>query len=392
MNKFAILMLCTALLFAGCKSTKSDSEGSRQAPEGAHLVEMSQSAQQKVAMKIEAAHVTELNEYLRATGTVQPIDSRVGLVTPLARGRVVEVKAKVGDRVKAGQTLAVFDNIEAGELLAQEQSARADLEKLKAQSLAVTRQLERSRRLADIGAGSEREFEASRAEKEGIDAAMRSQQAVIDGLNQRLQRLGVSGDRPRASYLTVLKAPFSGVVIKAQVSLGDTLEAGREAFTVADLARVWVQAEVYEKDLGRLSVGKNAIINVDTYPDHPFAGQVTYISDVLDPQTRTARVRCELANPELQLKTDMFANVQLPTKFARKALAVPTSALQQVDGKDIVFVRKSATTFEARVVRKGITVNGLLEIADGLQPGESVVTQGAFHLKSILASGELGEE
>ncbi len=392
MNKFAIFMLCTAFLFAGCRSRKSDSDGVQQIPERAHLVEMSLSAQQKVGMKVEAARVMDLNEYLRATGTVQPIDSRIGLVTPLARGRVVEVKAKVGDRVKAGQTLALFDNIEAGELLAQEQSAHADLERLKAQSIAVTRQLERSRRLAEIGAGSEREFEASQAEKGGVDAAMHSQQAVIDGINQRLRRFGVSGDRPRASYLTALKAPFSGVVIKVQISPGDTLDAGRDAFTVADLARVWVQAEVYEKDLGRLSVGKDAIINVDTYPNRPFAGRVTYISDVLDPQTRTARVRCELANPELQLKTDMFANVQLPTKSARKALAVPTSALQQIDGKDVVFVRKSDTTFEARAVRKGLAVNDLLEITDGLRPGEPVVTQGAFHLKSILASGELGED
>lgn len=392
MNKFAILMLCTVLLIAGCRSSKPNSDNGQQTQNSAHLVEMSLSAQQKIGMKIEAARVTDLNEYLRATGTVQPIDSRVGLVTPLARGRVVEVKAKIGDRVKAGQTLAVYDNIEAGELLAQQQSARADLERLKAQSFAVTRQLERSHRLAEIGAGSEREFEASKAEKESIDASVRSQQAIIDGLKQRLRRFGMSAARPSEPFLTALRAPFSGVVTKALISPGDTLEAGREAFTVADLERVWVQAEVYEKDLGRLRVGKDAIINVDTYPDHPFTGRVTYISDVLDPQTRTARVRCELANPELQLKTDMFANVQLPTKSARKALSVPTSALQQIDGKDIVFVRKSSTSFEARTVRKGLTVDDLLEITVGLQPGESVVTQGAFHLKSILASDELGED
>ena len=343
-------------------------------------------------MVVAPAEVSQLNEYLRTTGTVQPIDSRVGIVAPLARGRIVEVRAKVGDRVQAGQTLAVFDNVEAGELLAQEQAGQADLERLKAQLIPAARQMERSRRLADIGAGSEKEFESSRAEKEGIDASIRSQQALIDGIHQRLRRFGISQDNPRSNHLTSLQAPFGGVVTKAQVSPGDTVETGKEVFTVADLQRIWVQAEVYEKDLGRLSVGQSAYITVDTYPNHPFEGKVAYISDVLDPQTRTARVRCEVANPQMQLKTDMFANVELPTKLTKQALAVPAAALQQVEGKNVVFVRRSENTFEKREVEKGVTVKDQVEIVSGLKHGESVVTQGAFHLKSILAGGELGEE
>ena len=118
-------------------------------------------------MIVAPAAVTQLNEYLRATGTVEPIDRRVGVVGPLARGRIAEVRAKIGDRVEAGQTLAVFDNIEAGELLSQEQSARVDLERLKAQLIPATRQAERSRRLADIGAGAEKDYESSKAGKGG---------------------------------------------------------------------------------------------------------------------------------------------------------------------------------------------------------------------------------
>ena len=177
--------------------------------------------------------------------------------------------------------------VEAGELLAQEQAGQADLERLKAQLIPAARQMERSRRLADIGAASEKEFESSRAEKEGIDASIRSQQALINGIHQRLRRFGISQDNPRSNHLTSLQAPFGGVVTKAQVSPGHTFETGKEVFTVADLQRIWVQAEVYEKDLGRLSVGQSAYITVDTYPNHPFEGKVAYISDVLDPQTRT---------------------------------------------------------------------------------------------------------
>jgi cobalt-zinc-cadmium efflux system membrane fusion protein len=395
MKRFLILSLCGALLFAGCnrKAAQKDvGEPQAESANKGNLVEMSVSAQQHIGMVVTPAAVTQLNEYLRATGTIQPIDSRIGVVSPLARGRIVEVRAKVGDRVEAGQTLAVFDNIEAGELLSQEQSARADLERLKAQLIPATRQAERSRRLADIGAAAERDYESSKAEKEGIEADIRSQQALIDGIRQRLRRFGISDDSPRGTFLTPLKAPFSGVVTKAQASPGDVVDAGRDVFTVADLSRVWVQAEVYEKDLGRIRIGQSAFITVDTYPNQPFEGKVAYISDVLDPQTRTARVRCEIPNHDLRLKTDMFANIELPTKFSKQALAVPASALQEVEGKQVVFIRRSATQFEKRGVEEGVTVNNQTEIVGGLKPGEPVVTQGAFHLKSILAGGELGED
>jgi membrane fusion protein, heavy metal efflux system len=395
MKCLIVLSICSALLFAGCNrktAQKEESESQAESANKGNLVEMSTSAQQHIGMVVAPAAVTQLNEFLRVTGTVQPIDSKVGVVGPLARGRIAEVRAKVGDRVEAGQTLAVFDNIEAGELLSQEQSAHADLERLKAQLVPATRQAERSRHLADIGAGAEKDYESSKAEQEGIEADIRSQQALIDGIRQRLRRFGIADDSPRATFLTPLKAPFSGIVTKAQASPGDVVDAGRDVFTVADLSRVWVQAEVYEKDLGRISVEQRAFIMVDTYPNQSFEGKVAYISDVLDPQTRTARVRCEAANHDLRLKTDMFANIELPTRFSKQAIAVPASALQEVEGKNVVFIRHSQTQFEKREVEKGVTVNNETEIVRGLKAEEPVVTQGAFHLKSILAGGGLGED
>jgi membrane fusion protein, heavy metal efflux system len=395
MKRFIALSICSALLLAGCNRKNAQKEEGKPQAESANrgnVVEMGVSAQRHIGMVVTPAAPTQLNEYLRATGSVQPIDSRIGVVVPLARGRIAEVRVKVGDRVEAGQTLAIFDNIEAGELLSQVQSSGADLERLKAQLILATRQAERSRRLADIGAGAEKESESSKAEKEGIEASIRSQQALIDGIRQRLRRFGIADDNPRGTFLTALKAPVSGVVTKAQASPGDVVDAGWDVFTVADLSRVWVQAEVYEKDLGRILVGQSAFITVDTYPNQSFEGKVAYISDVLDPQTRTARVRCELPNRDLRLKTDMFANIELPTKFSKQAIAVPAGALQEVEGKNVVFIRLSQTQFEKREVDKGVTVNNQTEIVTGLKPGEPVVTQGAFHLKSILAGGELGED
>ena len=157
---------------------------------------------------------------------------------------------------------------------------------------------------------------------------------MIAGLTARLRRFGKSDPDPAIAVVTAITAPFDGIITKAVTAPGEVVEPSTELFTVADISRVWVQAEVYEKDLGRLQVGQSAIIHVDTYPDEPFAGKVTYISDALDPQTRTAKVRCEVANDGVRLKLDMFATVQLPTTFSRQAIAVPVGAIQQLDDQD----------------------------------------------------------
>ncbi len=395
MKKLILILFCGLMAVSGCHrqttEKKDASPTQEQAASKAEMVNMILSAQQHVGLVVAPAEMTELDQYLNVIGTVRPIDSRVAQISPLAQGRILQVHAMVGDRVEAGQTLASFDNIEAGELVAQELSARADLERMEAQLIPATRQTGRSRRLADIGAGAEKDYEASKAEEDEIEANIRSQQAIIAGLRQRLLRFGVPDGGIHDDMVTSLKAPFAGVVIKAEASPGDVVDAGRTVFTIADLSRVWVQAEVYEKDLGRISVGQNAFVTVDTYPNRSFKGKVTYISDVIDPQTRTAAVRCEVENKSMLLKSDMFANIELPTKFRKRAIVVPTSALQEVEGKNVVFIRRTPTQFEGREVEKGTTVGGLTEIVSGLSAGEPVVTEGAFHLKSILAGGSMGE-
>jgi len=378
MKYLMTLVLCGMLIVTGCKK-KSNENSAEDAAKPNGLIPMSLSAQQHVGLVVTPAAVTRMKEYLHATGTVQPIDNRIASVRPLARGRIVEVHAKVGDRVAAGQTLAIFDNLEVGDLIAQLQAANSAQEETKARLIPARRQTERSRRLADIGAGAEKDTESSLAEQKELEANLRAQQAATRSIEVRLRRLGASTNG--GSHLTALKSPFAGVVAKASVSVGDLIDESREVFSVADLSRLWVQAEVYEKDIGRIRVGQDARVHVDTY-----------ISDMLDPQTRTARVRCEVANPDSKLKTDMFASIELPTDVDKEAIAIPSGAIQQVDGKNVVFLRRGQAQFEKREIETGTTIDGQIEIVHGLAPGDAVVTQGAFHLKSILVGGELGEE
>ena len=382
--------LCLAL--ASCSKTKQEEPPAKEQKTASGLITMEPAAQLHVGMQISPAKMTQLTEYLQVTGTVQPVDSRVSKVRSLARGRLLEVRAKVGDRVRAGQELARIDNLEAGELTAQLSSARAELQRYKVLLAAQAKQVDRNQKLSGIGAAPQKDYEQSRAEYQALEENIRSQEAVIAGFTGRLRRFGKSEPDPAAAVVTAITAPFDGIITKAIAAPGEVVEPSTELFTVADISRVWVQAEVYEKDLGRLQVGQSAIIHVDTYPSEPFSGRVTYISDALDPQTRTAKVRCEVANGNFRLKLDMFATVQLPTTFSRQAVAVPVGAIQQLDTRSVVFVQRSAAQFEVREITPGKNVNGQVEVLAGLREGEPVVTVGTFHLKSIIVGKDLGEE
>ncbi len=377
--------------FSACSAEKPQPPSETEEHEASlKKVTMSREAQEHAGVHVAAALPEQLTEYLHVTGTVQPIDAKVSQIRPLAKGRIEEVLVRVGDRVGKGQTLARFDNIEAGELIAQYDVGRADLERLRMQLATATKQLERTRSLVQIGAISQRELEASEAEQQAIAQSIAAQESVLRGMTIRLKRFGVDNPGSRQAETTIV-APFSGIVIRVEAAPGSVVDADRTLFSVADLSTVWVQAEVYEKDLGRIRGGQTAKVTVDTFPDKPFSAKVTYISDVLDPQTRTAKVRCEVENPDIRLKLDMFANVALPTTFRLDAIAVPEGAVQQINGKTFVFVRSSETEFEPREVKTGKSVDGLTEIASGLSKGDPVVVQGAFHLKSIALGKELGE-
>ena len=384
--------LVLSLALSSCSAPNSKDTAGTSPERDPNLTEIGMEAQKNIGLTVFPAALTQLTEYLHVTGTVQPIDSRIGHVRPLAGGRVQEVLVKEGDRVSNGQPLALLDNIQAGELAAQYLAAQAELQKLRIQEAASARQLERSRSLAEIGATSQKEFELTQAEHNATLEAIKAQQSSLAGLDSKLRRLGLPEADFQKSSVTIIRSPFAGVVIRAQVAPGEVVDPGMELFSIADLSEVWVQAEVYERDLGRIQIGQTALISVDTYQDEKFSGRVSYISDTLNPQTRTASVRCVVPNKDRRLKLDMFVSVNVPTTFSRKAIAVPTAAVQQIAGKNVVFVRESEQKFRVREVQVGKVVDGQAEIVAGLVGKESVVLQGAYHLKAVLLNKELGEE
>ncbi len=408
MKRVIFLLIC-ALAVVSCSRPKTASAPEKRAEtpkaagseehekeegkgEGANAVEISAEAQQRSGIVVTPAVIASLTQQLQTTGTVQAIDSSIAHIRPLTRGRLLEVLVRVGDRVAANHVLGQLDNIEAGEIATQYNSAQAELQRLKIQMAAQQRQVERNRRLAEIGAVAQKEFELSLAEQQGMQEGIRAQESTIAGLTARLRRFGIKDFSGEAGTTSAIQAPFAGVVVHVSAAPGDVVEAGTELFSIADLSTVYVQAQVYEKDLGQVRTGQTASVSLESYPGERFTGRVVSISDLIDPQTRTAAVRCQVANRGGRLKLDMLARVEFPTSSKEFALSVPVDAVQTVGDKPVVFVRTAPDRFSIRPVDTGSTSDGRIEINRGLKEGEPVVSKGAFAVKSVLLAKELKEE
>jgi cobalt-zinc-cadmium efflux system membrane fusion protein len=328
----------------------------------------------------------------------------VAHVRPLARGLIEKVFVRLGDRVKAGQSLVRYDNIELGELINEYLSALAQEEKEKTNVEVSQKFLDRSKALLENEAIAQKEYELKEAEFKNAQAALERQRAELAKYEEKLHRFGLSdndierlhGPEHQQAHRTashnVLRAPVAGIITKYDVSEGELVEPDRELFTVTDTSTVWVLADVYERDLSMVREGLQVKIHLETYPEEAFMGKITYVSDFLDPKTRSAKVRCEVSNPIGRLKLESFATIQIPIPMERKALMVPAEAVQKIDDNPIVFVKTSEREFQRRDVRIGSTSDGWVEVISGLGAGEPVVTKGTFQLKSALLRERIGDE
>lgn len=368
------------------------------------VVTLDTAAQQNIGLGLEAAQLRTVLQTIQTTGVVGPNETRVAHIRPLARGRVEKVYVRLGDRVRAGQPLLGYDTIELGELVGEYLSAVAALENANAEADVTKRSLERAQNLVELGAVARAEYERRNAEYRKALASINSQKAEIARVEEKLHRFGLTEadleelktqthrQYHREASHSVLRAPFDGIVIKYDVAEGEVVETDRELFTIADLSTVWVQADVYEKDIASIHEGQQVTVLLDAYPGESFIGKITYVSDFLDPKTRAAKVRCEVPNPDGRLKLEMFATIHIPTPRGREAVMIPAVAVQRIDDRSVVFVKVGDTRFQRRDIQLGTQSDGWVEVKSGVKAGESVVTQGSFYLKSTLLREQIGGE
>jgi len=381
-----VLALATVSV-AGCGKS-SDSEGkpsaattgtadSSAAAPHEERVQLDSAAALIAGIRVENADST-LTNGLPLTGAITYDQNRVTHIGARTLGRVIALPADLGARVSRGQVLAELESPEVGQIRADEKQATA--------LLRIAREnYDREQRLATQGISSRKELLDAEAEVRRNEAALRSSE----------DRLAVLGAEHGTGGHFDVTAPFGGVVVARRASLGQTTTPNDSLFTIADLSRVWIELDVFERDLSRVRAGQRATVTVGTYPNRVFTGRVIYLADVVDPQRRTARARIELPNEDRALKPGMFASGTLQVGGNGTALAVvPQSAVQKLKEGTVVFVPGAkAGEFRAVRVDVGDTIDGgRVVILKGLAPGARVVTTGAFALRSELVKDEIGEE
>ena len=299
---------------------------------------------------------------LHVNGVVAPDVTRTVHVTSLAGGKLVDLRAHLGDQVQRGQVLMV---IHAPEL----SKATADYRKALADQALADKALRRARDLWEGRALAQKDLQ--QAENGAQKAAVDVQTAV-----EQIRILG--GDLHHLSPLVEVHAPIAGTIVEQNTTGGETIKSldnSPNLLTIADLSRIWVLCDIYENNLADVQVGDRAEVRLNAYPDRPLSGTVSGISRVLDPTTRTAKVRIELENPDGLLRPGMFATARFVSQDTTTHAVAPASAVLRLEDRSWVFREEGPSGFRRSEVQAGrVLPDGTQEILAGLAPGDRVVT------------------
>ena len=342
------------------------------------VVTLDSMAQRIAGIQIVTASSTTSDELL-ANGTITFDANRVAIVAPRTDGRIARVLTDLGQQVKAGQVLALIESPDVGQ-------TRGDLDRARSAVSIAKRNYEREKRLFE---------EQISPQKEMLDAEViyRSAEADFRSATSKLQTYGATSG---SGGTYGLRSAVSGTVIERNASPGLLVGPNTNLFTVADLDHVWIAVDVYETDLKRVHAGAAVTVSATALPRETFKGRVTYAGGVVDSLSRTVKLRVTVENEGSRLRPGMFAQVRIVAPSGKSqsgAVALPEIAIQDVNGKPTVFVSTAPGKYVARSVITGERAgNGTTLVTKGVQPGEQVVVEGAFQLKSELMKASLREE
>lgn len=329
---------------------------------------------QQSNITVKNIQLEKVADQLILSANITANQDRIAFVAPRVEGKLIKVTANLGDQVKTGQALAVIDSIQMGEVRAEYRHAQSELKLAEANFRRIDKlykeEVVPQRQWLEV--------------KNAYERAQTSNRAAAD----HLRILAGASDTGVSTF--VITAPFSGVVIEKDAVMGELAKPEGKLFTIADLSTVWIEADVSEKDLGKLAVGSPATVTVSSFPDESFKGKVSYISSIFDKQTRTVKARIELPNHDRKLRIDMFARAVIDLTSSREALILPQEAVLLVQGQSTVYVQTEGG-FEARAVEVGEQLNKGVVITSGLKSGEQVVISGAYALKSRQLKSQIGD-
>jgi membrane fusion protein, heavy metal efflux system len=395
------------ILLAGCGSAPPPAP----APAGAaapRQVELDSSALQGGQVTLAAARLGRLPEVLQVTGKVGLDENRTSSVGAVVEGRIVSVLANVGDLVQRGQRLARIRSLVVHVTRAAYAKAQAELEQREAELEFARNQRDRLRRLLELKAASPEQVQRAETDTAMAEKAIVMIRTELDRLEEELQHLGLSAAGAIEEYgragagrkeagddaeLVSVLSPIGGTVLERRVGPGSVVTPAVDLFVIADLASVWVHAQVPEKYLARLRTGQAAEISVQAYRGEIFPARISYIGDTLDPVTRTVPVRCQTENSHRRLKPEMYATIRVALGETEALLLIPAEAVQDLDGVSTVFVREGgASRFRPCGVQLGRRTETEVEVLSGLTAGQEVAARGSFLVKSEFLKSQMADE
>jgi membrane fusion protein, heavy metal efflux system len=387
MNRITSLLLCAVLgVLMGCDAGGPNSQSAESAADtdttdaaehgASEVVQLDTIGVRLAGIRIDTT-TTITTSGLAVTGTITYDANRLSHIGARTDGRVVALRVALGDRVSAGQTLALLESPTVGQIRSQEREAE-ELRTIARENFA------REQRLAAQGISSRKELLDAEADLRRTEAALRSAESQLAALGAGHGTGGEFG----------ISAPFAGVVVARAASIGEMAAPTDTLFTVADLSRVWIELNIFERDLSRVRIGQSVAVTVTAYPGRVFPGRIVYLGAEVEAARRTVPARVEIPNVNRALKPGMFASASIQVgEGGAPVVVVAQDAIQEVEGKTVVFVPGGKPgEFRTVPVTVGEPVgDGRVTVLAGLAAGARVVVAGAFTLRSELAKSEIGE-
>jgi len=420
MHSYRLLFfnLCVLTLLTGCgenlklpkfllsasKATESKSQAEVQIPDvpaEAHkpiqkttYISLTPKQEQQIGLQVETLQYKPFPVTIKLTGRVEAADDLVSHIFPVVPGKVSAVFVKLGQHVKRGQTLALIKSDTIGQLQSDLLQAtlqnKSDIKQAEVQLNLSKAVYKREEKLFQDRIDAKADLEAARAQyekdKANLKALYDKEKATIIVAEQRSSLSGVTvglADRVvRTGQIypyVIVSANHDGIITSRTINNGELADPSKELFTLADLHRVWLLGDTYEQDIRKVHLGQSVKLTLDSLPNETFFGRINYVANLLDPQTRTLTIRAEIPNPDLTLKPDMFARLKMLVEN-RSLLAVPKNAIQRKGDYSFAYVKVQEHKYEERRVEIGADNGQSIQVIKGLNPGESVVSQGTLAL------------
>lgn len=319
---------------------------------------------------------------LSLAGKIAYGEDRYSKISSPLQGRVVEVRAHLGDRVKAGAVLLVVDSPDIAQAYSEYVKEHSELQyATRSQELAKDLYSNKALPLKDLKQ-AENELVKARAEFRRAKERLLSLRVSAEELNKPL-------DKQQITSRFEMKSPLTGIVVERMVTPGQSVggDANQVLFTVADLDMLQVVADVYERDLALVKEGQFAKVKVEAYPEVDFPATVAAIGDIVDPASRTIKLRAWVNNQDHRLKPEMFARLHIQVGDESRILVVPKEAVLEADGKQFVFVVEEPNQYVKREVKVSNFTPDQARVLEGLTPGQRIVTKGAVLIKGQEVKG-----